>query len=98
MDQFLTLRTALEASQFTGVPLPLYKDIRRYLMADNWSDIKASKQQDLKLSDEDFKIIYGEKELKKRKAEKSRARKKSKNSTSGRKLKKLEDELKNLEF
>lgn len=96
--QFLTLRTALEASQFTGVPLPLYKDIRRYLMADNWSDIKASKQQDLKLSDEDFKIIYGEKELKKRKAEKSRARKKSKNSTSGRKLKKLEDELKNLEF
>jgi len=96
--QFLTLRTALEASQFTGVPLPLYKDIRRYLMADNWSDIKASKQQDLKLSDEDFKIIYGEKELKKRKAEKSRARKKYKNSTSGRKLKKLEDELKNLEF
>ena len=96
--QFLTLRTALEASQFAGVPLPLYKDIRRYLMAENWSDIKASKQQDLKLSDEDFKIIYGEKALKKRKAEKSRARKNSKKTPSGRRLKKLEDELKNLDF
>jgi len=96
--QFLTLRTALEASQFTGVPLPLYKDIRRYLMAQNWSDIKASKQEGLKLSDEDFKIIYGEKALKKRKAEKSKARKSSKNTPSGRKLKKLEDELKNLDF
>lgn len=96
--EFITLRTALEASQFTGVPLPLYKDIRRYMMAQNWSDIKASKQQDLKLSDEDFKIIYGEKELKKRKARKSKARKQQKNSPAGRKIKKLEDELKNLDF
>jgi hypothetical protein len=94
----MTLRTALEASQFTGVPLPLYKDIRRYMMAQNWSDIKASKQQDLKLSDEDFKIIYGESELKKRKARKSKARKEQKNSPAGRKIKKLEDELKNLDF
>ena len=96
--EFMTLRTALEASQFTGVPLPLYKDIRRYMMAQNWSDIKASKQQDLKLSDEDFKIIYGESELKKRKARKSKARKEQKNSPAGRKIKKLEDELKNLDF
>ena len=85
--EFMTLRTALEASQFAGVPLPLYKDIRRYLMAQNWSDIKASKQQDLKLSDEDFKIIYGESELKKRKARKSKARKEQKNSPAGRKIK-----------
>ena len=96
--EFMTLRTALEASQFTGVPLPLYKDIRRYMMAQNWSDIKASKKQDLKLSDEDFKIIYGESELKKRKARKSKARKEQKNSPAGRKIKKLEDELKNLDF
>jgi hypothetical protein len=96
--EFMTLRTALEASQFTGVPLPLYKDIRRYMMAQNWSDIKASKKQDLKLSDEDFKIIYGERELKKRKARKSKARKQQKNSPAGRKIKKLEDELKNLDF
>ena len=96
--EFMTLRTALEASQFTGVPLPLYKDIRRYMMAQNWSDIKASKQQDLKLSDEDFKIIYGERELKKRKARKSKARKQQKNSPAGRKIKKLEDKLKNLDF
>ena len=96
--EFMTLRTALEASQFTGVPLPLYKDIRRYMMAQNWSDIKDSKQQDLKLSDEDFKIIYGERELKKRKDRKSKARKQQKNSPAGRKIKKLEDELKNLDF
>lgn len=96
--EFMTLRTALEASQFAGVPLPLYKDIRRYMMAQNWSDIKASKQQDLKLSDEDFKIIYGERELKKRKDRKSKSRKQQKNSPAGRKIKKLEDELKNLDF
>ena len=67
-------------------------------MAKNWSDIKASKQNDLKLSDEDFKIIYGEKALKKIKDEKSRARENSKKTPSSRRLKKLEDELKNLDF
>tara|TARA_B110000238_G_scaffold147482_1_gene159024 strand:+ start:424 stop:7950 length:7527 start_codon:yes stop_codon:yes gene_type:complete len=94
--QFYSLRTALEMSQLTGISLPFYKDIRRYLMAENWSDIKASKKKDLKLSDEDIRIIYGQKELDKRKAKQKKSRTQMKNSTEGKRLKRMEDKLKKL--
>ncbi len=94
--QFYSLRTALEMSQLTGISLPFYKDIRRYLMAENWSDIKASKKKDLKLSDEDIRIIYGQKELDKRKAKRKKSRTQMKNSTEGKRLKRMEDKLKKL--
>ena len=65
-------------------------------MAENWSDIKASKKKDLKLSDEDIRIIYGQKELDKRKAKRKKSRTQMKNSTEGKRLKRMEDKLKKL--
>ena len=93
--KFFSERTAIEAAGIVGA-MPFYKDLRRYLMAEDWSKIKeakAAKESDKGLTYEELKI-FNPRAAEKLKRDKKSVNKKYKSTSAYRRVKAMEDKLK----